>query len=376
MGEFYIRKTVSLYEMNLAPEPFALIAAGKKKFELRLNDEKRQLLKVGDKIRFVNRRDPQMRVLCSVKGIFHYPDFAALYRELPLELCGYTEDNIADADPHDMEVYYSAEKIEACGVLGIKIELISEEKTMKTAIITGVLGGIGKASAQLFLEKGYRVFGMDVLDEKFADGLFTGDFTYIRGDLGKREDREELVSLAAESGRIDVLLNVAGVAPKVRADILEMTEESYDRVTGINTRGTFFLTQAVANVMLKQEKEEGIRGCIVNISSCSAYTSSTSRGEYCISKAGVSMITTLFADRLAGEGILVNEICPGIIATGMTATVKEKYDNLIAGGLVPQKRWGYPEDVAKAAMALCDGTLGYTVGQSLIVDGGMHIRRL
>ncbi len=247
---------------------------------------------------------------------------------------------------------------------------------MKTAIITGVLGGIGKASALLFLEKGYRVFGMDVREENSCEELRSEYFTYVCGDLSRTEDRERLVSIASGSGRIDVLLNVAGVAPKVRSDILEMTEESYDRVTDINTRGTFFLTQSVANVMLRQEIIEGVRGCIVNISSCSAYTSSTSRGEYCISKAGVSMITMLFADRLAGEGILVNEICPGIIATGMTATVKDKYDNLIAGGLVPQKRWGYPEDIAKAAMALCDGTLGYTVGQSLIVDGGMHIRRL
>lgn len=114
--------------MNLAPEPFSLIAAGKKKFELRLNDEKRQLLKVGDIIRFVNRRDPRMRVLCSVKRILHYPDFAALYRELPLRLCGYTNDNIADADPHDMEAYYSAEETARYGVVGIEIELIREEK--------------------------------------------------------------------------------------------------------------------------------------------------------------------------------------------------------------------------------------------------------
>lgn len=364
------------HEMHLFPEPFSLIAEGKKKFELRLNDEKRQRIEVGDRISFRNCRDPQMRVLCRVTGIFHFPDFAALYRELPLDLCGYTEENIADADPHDMETYYSAEEMARYGALGIGIEVTGEENTMKTAIITGVLGGIGKASAALFLEKGYRVFGMDVLEKNCCEGLSSEAFTYIRGDLSKREDRERLVSLAKESGRIDVLLNVAGVAPKVRVDILEMTEESYDRVTDINTRGTFFLTQAVANVMLGQEMADGMRGCIVNISSCSAYTSSTSRGEYCISKAGVSMITMLFADRLAGEGILVNEICPGIIATGMTATVKEKYDRLIAGGLVPQKRWGYPEDVAKAAMALCDGTLGYTVGQSIIVDGGMHIRRL
>jgi NAD(P)-dependent dehydrogenase (short-subunit alcohol dehydrogenase family) len=128
--------------------------------------------------------------------------------------------------------------------------------------------------------------------------------------------------------------------------------------------------------MVKQEANDGIKGYIANVSSCSAYTSSTSRGEYCISKAGVSMITKLFADRLASEGITVNEICPGIIATGMTSTVKEKYDNLIAGGLVPMKRWGTPEDCAKTLYALCSGELGYTTGQSIDVDGGMHIQRL
>ena len=169
-----------------------------------------------------------------------------------------------------------------------------------------------------------------------------------------------------------VLVNVAGVAPKIRRDILEMTEESYDFVMGINTKGTLFLTQAVANKMI----EQGKGGAIVNISSCSAYTSSTSRGEYCISKAGVSMITKLFADRLASEGITVNEICPGIIETGMTGTVKEKYDKLIANGLIPLGRWGVPNDIANAVVALCDGTFGYMTGESLIIDGGMHIRRL
>ena len=122
--------------------------------------------------------------------------------------------------------------------------------------------------------------------------------------------------------------------------------------------------------------KQGKGGAIVNISSCSAYTSSTSRAEYCISKAGVSMITKLFADRLSGEGITVNEICPGIIATGMTAAVKEKYDKLIADGLVPLGRWGEPCDVARAVVALCDGTFGYTTGESFIIDGGMHIRKL
>lgn len=243
---------------------------------------------------------------------------------------------------------------------------------MKTAIVTGIAGGIGKASALLLAKNGYTVVGMgrsecpDLLD---FDGL---DITYMQGDISSKEDREKLFHAAVFKGSISVLVNVAGVAPKMRRDILEMTEESYDYVMNINTKGTLFLTQMVANEMIKQ----GGGGSIVNISSCSAYTSSTSRGEYCISKAGVSMITKLFADRLATEGILVNEICPGIIATGMTAAVKDKYDALIASGLVPLGRWGTPDDIAKAVLALCDGTFGYTTGQSFILDGGMHIRKL
>ena len=243
---------------------------------------------------------------------------------------------------------------------------------MKLAIVTGVLGGIGKESALALCRAGYAVVGMDVIDSADLSAFEPFDFTYVRGDLAKAASRETLVKTALQKGAISVLVNVAGVAPKVRRDILEMTEESYDFVMGINTKGTLFLTQAVANAMVK----EGRGGAIVNISSCSAYTSSTSRGEYCISKAGVSMITKLFADRLAGEGITVNEICPGIIATGMTAAVKEKYDRLIEGGLVPLGRWGVPGDIAKAVVALCDGTFGYTTGQSFILDGGMHIRKL
>ena len=243
---------------------------------------------------------------------------------------------------------------------------------MNIAIVTGVLGGIGKESALQLCKKGYTVVGMDVVDATDLSDFDGLDFTYIRGDLANAASRAALVDAAAAKGEISVLVNVAGVAPKVRRDILEMTEESYDFVMGINTKGTLFLTQLVANRMIAQGKG----GSIVNISSCSAYTSSTSRGEYCISKAGVSMITKLFADRLASEGITVNEICPGIIETGMTAAVKEKYDHLIAGGLVPLGRWGQPEDIAKAVVALCDGTFGYTTGQSFILDGGMHIRRL
>ena len=243
---------------------------------------------------------------------------------------------------------------------------------MKVAIITGVASGIGKASALLLAQKGYTVVGMGRSQDPDLSDFESLDVVYVSGDISSPEDRKKLFDAATEKGEIFALINVAGVAPKVRRDILEMTEESYDYVMGINTKGTLFLTQIVANQMVKQGKG----GSIVNISSCSAYTSSTSRGEYCISKAGVSMITKLFADRLSSEGITVNEICPGIIATGMTEAVKEKYDTLIASGLVPMGRWGQPEDIAKTVLALCDGTLGYMTGESLIIDGGMHIRKL
>lgn len=243
---------------------------------------------------------------------------------------------------------------------------------MKVAIVTGVASGIGKASALMLAKKGYNVVGMGRSPEPDLSDFEGLDLTYVAGDISSPENRRKLFEAAVSCGEISALVNVAGVAPRERRDILEMTEESYDYVMGINTKGTLFLTQMVAKEMIRQGKG----GSIVNISSCSAYTSSTSRGEYCISKAGVSMITKLFADRLAGEGITVNEICPGIIATGMTAAVKEKYDRLIADGLVPLGRWGQPDDIAKAVVTLCDGTFGYTTGQSFILDGGMHIRKL
>lgn len=243
---------------------------------------------------------------------------------------------------------------------------------MRVAIVTGIAGGIGKASALLLAEKGYAVVGMGRKENPDLSEFTGKNITYVSGNISSAADRQKLFQTAVSLGEVAVLVNVAGVAPRERRDILEMSEESYDYVMGINTKGTLFLTQLVANQMVAQGKG----GSIVNISSCSAYTSSVNRGEYCISKAGVSMITKLFADRLAGEGIAVNEICPGIIATDMTAGVKEKYDRLIAGGLVPMGRWGQPEDIAKAVVALCDGTIGYITGQSLILDGGMHIRRL
>ena len=249
---------------------------------------------------------------------------------------------------------------------------------MKLAMITGCVGGIGRASAEKLLENGWFVVGMGRTAPTPEDSLSQNpNFAFFRGDVSSREDREGFLQFALEQGHeIRALVNVAGVAPKVRMDLLEMTEESYDRVMDINTKGTLFLTQAVAKQMVNNTAENGVRGSICNISSMSAYTSSVSRGEYCISKAGVSMITTLFADRLAEFGIMVNEIRPGIIATGMTAAVQEKYDKLIDGGLLPIKRWGMPEDVASAVYALCSGALPYMTGQSLDVDGGFHIRRL
>lgn len=243
----------------------------------------------------------------------------------------------------------------------------------KIALVTGVCGGIGFATAKKLLSEDIAVIGMDVFGEMKEP--LSGDFTYVQGDLSKAEDRSAFVKTAVDKyGRIDILVNVAGVAPKVRADLLEMSEESYDFVMNINTKGTLFLTQLAAKEMIKNAGD--CRGSIVNISSMSAYTSSVNRGEYCISKAGVSMITTLFADRLAEYGIMVNEIRPGIIATGMTSTVKEKYDNLIGGGLLPIKRWGRPEDIADAVWVLTSGLLPYVTGQSVDVDGGFHIQRL
>ena len=249
---------------------------------------------------------------------------------------------------------------------------------MKNIIVTGCLGGIGAAVVRILLKNGYGVTGMDVADATAAAQMLAEkNFSYVQGDLASTADRARVVDHAiARFSRIDGLVNVAGVAPRQRKDLLEMTEESYDFVMNINTKGTLFLTQAVANVMKNNAPENVTRGYICNISSMSAYTSSTSRGEYCISKAGVSMITKLFADRLAEYNIPVNEIRPGIIMTGMTEVVKQKYDDLIDGGLLPIRRWGQPEDVARAVYALMSGALPYVTGQSLDVDGGFHIRRL
>ena len=190
-----------------------------------------------------------------------------------------------------------------------------------------------------------------------------------------------LVNTALENcGGIDLLVNNAGMAPRQRADLLEMGEAIYDEVMATNLKGPFFLTQRVARVMVEQLRTQAGQPAtapkIINIGSISAYASSTNRGEYCLSKAGVGMLTALFADRLAEDGILVYEVRPGIIATDMTAAVQEKYDRLIEGGLLPLRRWGQPEDVARAVVALAEGALPYSTGEVINVDGGFHLRRL
>lgn len=247
----------------------------------------------------------------------------------------------------------------------------------KTAIVTGAAGGIGFATVEKLYAEGYEILAVIHTASKAAKFESMDTVHVVCADIGASEGRAAIMEAAEALKCIDLLVNVAGVAPRERVDLLEMTEDSYDHVMNINSKGTMFLTQAVAKRMITQAPDgKGCRGHIVNISSMSAYTSSISRGEYCISKAGVSMQTTLFADRLAGDGVLVNEIRPGIIHTDMTAKVQEKYDALIGNGLLPIARWGTPEDIANAVMVFASGMLRYTTGQSLDVDGGFHMRRL
>ncbi|OQB15588.1 MAG: 2-dehydro-3-deoxy-D-gluconate 5-dehydrogenase [Firmicutes bacterium ADurb.Bin193] len=254
----------------------------------------------------------------------------------------------------------------------------------KVAVITGAARGIGFGIASQLAKDGFAIAILDVIAPKQAaenmDSIrSTGQpVLYFNGDLTNKKDRSDFLNKVLDTyGRIDCLVNNAGVAPKVRTDVLETTEESFDFVMDINLKGTFFMTQAVANIMIKQVTENAdIRPLIINIASMSSYTSSTSRGEYCISKAGISMITKLFADRLSEYGINVYEIRPGIIFTDMTKTVKEKYDKLIGEGLIPINRWGYPQDIANAVSVFCSGKLGYSTGEVINIDGGFHLRRL
>ncbi len=252
------------------------------------------------------------------------------------------------------------------------------------AIITGASRGIGRAIAISLGGGGWDVVVNYRSDEASATDTqrqiedLGGKCRIFRADISVAGDRRRLVDFAKDSfARCDMLVNNAGVAPTNRADLLEATEESFDRVMGINLKGPYFLTQLVANWMIEQVKAGGDRKFrIVNIGSISGYTSSPGRGEYCVSKAGMTMMTRLYADRLAEFGIGVFEIRPGIIETDMTAAVKEKYDKLIANGLTPIKRWGRPDDVAAATLAIAEGRLDFSTGQIIDVDGGFHLRRL
>jgi len=249
------------------------------------------------------------------------------------------------------------------------------------ALVTGAARGIGSAVAVQLARDGLdlAVFDIAPSDRTVQAVQAAGRSALaIVGDVAAAEDRNRaLDEIEQRFGRLDVLVNNAGVAPSVRADILEASEESYDRVMGINLKGPYFLTQAAANWMVRQRRDRSDDWmCIVNISSCSAYTASPSRGEYCLSKAGVSMATKLFAARLAEYGIGVYEIRPGIIATDMTAAVKDKYDKLIGEGLTPIRRWGQPQDVASAAAACARGEMKFSTGEVINVDGGFHLRIL
>lgn len=255
----------------------------------------------------------------------------------------------------------------------------------KVALVTGSRRGIGLGIARALGKNGYTVIlsattALDPADPLMDDLAAIGlSAEYIPCDIADSEQRFHLIRTVIDHyGRLDILVNNAGVAPAVRLDLLETTEESFDRLMQINLKGTFFMCQLAANQMIALQKSNlpDYSPRMVNISSVSAYAVSVNRGEYCISKAGVAMTTQLFADRLAEFGIPVFEVRPGIILTDMTAAVQDKYTVMIENGLTPIKRFGTPEDVANAVLAACSGLLDFTTGQVLNADGGFHIRRL
>jgi 3-oxoacyl-[acyl-carrier protein] reductase len=251
---------------------------------------------------------------------------------------------------------------------------------VSAALVTGASRGIGRGIAIALAGAGFDVV------VNYASNLAAAEDTaaeieklgvraaLVRADVGDAEDRARLVHESHEAfGGIDLLVNNAGVAPSVRADLLEATEESFDRLVGINLKGPYFLTQQVALRMI----EAGVAGKIVTISSMSAYTASVNRGDYCVTKAGLGMMTKLFAARLAEHGITVFEVRPGIIATDMTGPVQAKYDKLILeDGITPIRRWGTPGDVGRAVVAIATDLLPFSTGQVIDVDGGFHLRTL
>lgn len=254
----------------------------------------------------------------------------------------------------------------------------------KVALVTGGSRGIGFGIALSLAEEGYSLVingrrsrdevtgSVDAIEKKGVKVL------YCQADLSSGSDIDKMLADIHEFyGRLDVLVNNAGVPPLVRNDILEATEESFERVMSINLQGPYFLTQKVANWMIQQKNDNSeFDGCIVNVGSISATVVSVNRGEYCVSKAGVAMMTQLFAVRLGEYGIPVYEIRPGITATDMTKGVKDRYDKLINEGLLVQSRWGKPLDSGKVVIALVKGYLPYSTGQVIMVDGGLTIPRL
>jgi 3-oxoacyl-[acyl-carrier protein] reductase len=261
-------------------------------------------------------------------------------------------------------------------------------KNRPAALVTGAGRGIGRGIVLELAKEGYDIAGVDIVYEprNRAAGLFEvkaaaekrgAAFLPLRGDIADLGTHDGLLaSVLGRFGRLDLVVNNAGVAPAKRLDILETTPASYDRVMGVNVRGPFFFTQKAARIMRDQAAAVSARSAIVFITSISAEVSSRSRPEYCLSKAALSMAARLFAHALAETGIPVYEIRPGIILTDMTAAVKDKYDCLIAEGLVPQGRWGLPADVGRAVAALARGDFAFSTGAVIEISGGMNIRRL
>lgn len=255
----------------------------------------------------------------------------------------------------------------------------------KVALVTGGGRGIGFGIAEKLAADGFDLVLSGRSDEsKVAIAIqaleeLGAEVLYCSGDVSSADDRAALLSETKKHfGHLDVLVNNAGVAPKVRADILEADEESFEWIMKINLQGPYFLTQAVANWMIEQKQaDDSFAGCIINVGSISATVVSPNRGDYCISKAGFGMMSSLFAARLGEFAIPVYEIRPGIIRTDMTAGVTEKYDNLISNtDLLIEKRWGMPEDIGKLASAMARGELPYASGQAIYVDGGLTMKRL
>jgi NAD(P)-dependent dehydrogenase (short-subunit alcohol dehydrogenase family) len=255
--------------------------------------------------------------------------------------------------------------------------------SLRTAIVTGGSRGIGRGIAEALGAEGFAVILNYVRNARAAAEAAAavqaagGRAVTVQADVSQAAGRARLVDAALETGRLDLLVNNAGVAPEQRLDILETSEESYERVMSVNLKGPFFLSQLAAGRMIELRRAGAVeRPAIVNVGSISAYAASPSRGEYCLSKAAVGMMTRLFAVRLADEGIAVYEVRPGIIATDMTGPVREKYDRLIAEGLTPVRRWGSPADVARAVVAVTRGLLSFSTGEVINVDGGFHLQRL